>query len=402
MSKILLLDGEGVQVVCMARELNKLGHELTALCAQRVSSGYATKYLQHKYKSPNLHLEPEAFKAYFYEHLKSHQYELIIPMGDESAYFLSLEKEKVEQQYKSICAVETYSTFELANDKQKLMEVCEKFDIVHPHTRALPSIKLGTESSEFKNNLKSVAEYVGFPAMIKPNLSAGAKGITKVGNLEELEDNYPVIAKSFGSCALQQYVEQPDYYYNVMLFRRYDGKTVASTVIKIRRFFPLKGGTSCYSETVEHPFLVEQCERSLDKLNCHVFDDFDILEDKRTHELKIIEINPRVPSSLQASFAAGVNFAKIFVDEYLGNGAELFDMTKYKSGQQVRWFGLDVMWFMFSPERFKFKPSWFKFFGKDVSYHDGAWNDPLPMIAGCLQGIMKYLDPNFRKAKLKG
>lgn len=81
--------------------------------------------------------------AYFYEHLKSHQYELIIPMGDESAYFLSLEKEKAEQQYKIICAVETYSTFELANDKQKLMEVCEKFDIVHPiYTRALPLIKL--------------------------------------------------------------------------------------------------------------------------------------------------------------------------------------------------------------------------------------------------------------------
>ena len=43
MSKILLLDGEGVQVVCMGRELNKLGHELTALCTQKVSSGYATK-----------------------------------------------------------------------------------------------------------------------------------------------------------------------------------------------------------------------------------------------------------------------------------------------------------------------------------------------------------------------
>ena len=45
MSKILLLDGEGVQVVCMGRELNKLGHELTALCTQKVSSGYATKYI---------------------------------------------------------------------------------------------------------------------------------------------------------------------------------------------------------------------------------------------------------------------------------------------------------------------------------------------------------------------
>ena len=167
-------------------------------------------------------------------------------------------------------------------------------------------------------------------------------------------------------------------------------------------YFPLKGGTSCYSETVEHPFLLEQCERCLDKLNWHGFADFDVLEDKRTGELKIIEINPRVPSSLQASFAAGVNFAKIFVDEYLGNGAEVFDMRKYKTGQQVRWFGLDVMWFLMSPQRFSFRPSWFKFWGKNVSYHDGTWRDPMPMIAGSLQGVVKYLDPNFRKAKLKG
>lgn len=408
MSKILLLDGEGVQVVCMARELNKLGHELTALCAQKVSSGYATKYLHHKYKSPNVHLETEAFRAYFYKYLKAHRYDLIIPMGDESAYFLSREKETVERQYKVQCAVETYSTFELANDKQKLMEICEKYDIVHPYTRALPEVSASLDNAQdivrldFRESLKSVAEYVEFPAMIKPNLSAGAKGITKVENMEELEEQYPPIAEVFGACTLQQYVEQPDYYYNVMLFRKRDGKTAASTVIKIMRYFPLKGGTSCYSETVEHPFLLEQCECCLDKLNWHGFADFDVLEDKRTGELKIIEINPRMPSSLQASFAAGVNFAKIFVDEYLGNGAEVFDMRKYKTGQQVRWFGLDVMWFLMSPQRFSFRPSWFKFWGKNVSYHDGTWRDPMPMIAGSLQGVVKYLDPNFRKAKLKG
>ncbi|MFT0423371.1 ATP-grasp domain-containing protein [Bacteroides thetaiotaomicron] len=355
-----------------------------------------------------MHREPEAFRAYFYKHLKAHRYDLIIPMGDESAYFLSREKETVEQQYKMQCAVETYSTFELANDKQKLMEVCEKYDIVHPYTRALPEVNASFDNAqdivrlEFRESLKSVAEYVEFPAMIKPNLSAGAKGITKVENMEELEEQYPPIAEVFGACTLQQYVEQPDYYYNVMLFRKRDGETAASTVIKIMRYFPLKGGTSCYSETVEHPFLLEQCERCLDKLNWHGFADFDVLEDKRTGELKIIEINPRVPSSLQASFAAGVNFAKIFVDEYLGNGAEVFDMRKYKAGQQVRWFGLDVMWFLMSPQRFSFRPSWFKFWGKNVSYHDGTWRDPMPMIAGSLQGVVKYLDPNFRKAKLKG
>lgn len=313
----------------------------------------------------------------------------------------------MEQLYKMQCAVETYSTFELANDKQKLMEVCEKYDIVHPYTRALPEVNASFDNAqdivrlEFRESLKSVAEYVEFPAMIKPNLSAGAKGITKVENMEELEEQYPPIAEVFGACTLQQYVEQPDYYYNVMLFRKRDGEIAASTVIKIMRYFPLKGGTSCYSETVEHPFLLEQCERCLDKLNWHGFADFDVLEDKRTGELKIIEINPRVPSSLQASFAAGVNFAKIFVDEYLGNGAEVFDMRKYKTGQQVRWFGLDVMWFLMSPQRFSFRPSWFKFWGKNVSYHDGTWRDPMPMIAGSLQGVVKYLDPNFRKSKIE-
>ena len=402
MAKILLLDGEGVQVVCMARELNKLGHELTALCAQKMSSGYATRYLHHKYKSPDLHHNENEFRNYFYQHLEKNCYDLIIPMGDESAYFLSQAKRAVTALYpQTVCAVENYETFEWANDKQKLMEVCAKYDIVHPKTRLLPmNGSNSSKAQEFHEEVKAVADYVGFPAMIKPNLSAGAKGITRVNSVEEILEVLPSLQKSFGVCTLQQYVEQPDYYYNVMLFRTKEGKTAAYTVIKIQRYFPLKGGSSCYSETVEHPFLVQQCEQCLKKLNWHGFADFDILEDKRTGELKIIEINPRVPSSLQASFAAGVNFAEIFVEEYLGEGKH--NAYPYKANQQVRWFGLDVMWFLMSPQRFSYRPSWFRFWGKNVSYHDGSWNDPLPMIAGCLQGVTKYLDPNFRKAKLKG
>ena len=391
MAKILLLDGEGVQVVCMARELNKLGHELTALCAQKMSSGYATRYLHHKYKCPDLHHQPDEYKEYFYNHLKANQYDLIIPMGDESAFFLSQVKPSVMTLCpQTVCAIEDYETFEWANDKQKLMEVCEKYDIVHPKTRAITV-----------ETTKEVVEYVGFPAMIKPNLSAGAKGITRVNSMEEIQAALPSLLEAFGACTLQQYVEQPDYYYNVMLFRTKEGKTAAYTVIKIRRYFPLKGGSSCYSETVEHPFLVQQCEQCLEKLNWHGFADFDVLEDKLTGDLKIIEINPRVPSSLQASFAAGVNYAEVFVDEYLGGGFK-GKKYEYKVAQQVRWFGLDVMWFLMSPQRFSYRPSWFRFWGKNVCYHDGCWSDPMPMIAGCLQGVTKYLDPNFRKAKLKG
>lgn len=385
MAKILLLNGESVQVVCMARALHKLGHEVSSLSHTKCSSGYTTRWVDHKYMCPEPVAHAEEYRRCFYEHIKEHEYDLIIPMLDEGADFLSREKENIQG---SVCAIEDYDTFQKANDKQKLMELCRKYDLPHPRTQELLS-----------RDLKKAADYVGFPAMIKPNISAGAKGIVKVENMQELEEKFPGIESKFGQCTLQQYVEQPDYYYNVMLYRDHRGEFPAYTIIKIRRFFPLKGGSSCYSETVEHEVLLQACKVMLEKLDWTGFADIDVLEDKHTGELKIIEINPRTPSSFQASFAAGVNFAEIIVSDYL-NPEVALKKYPYKTGQQVRWFGLDAMWFVFSKDRFRFKPSWFKFWGKNVSYHDGTWNDTIPMVAGILAGVVKYLNPDFRKAKL--
>lgn len=371
----------------MARSLCKKGYRTIGFCNHKFTSGYATRWLNEKHKSPDITTQKEDFKAFLYSYLMAHKVDLIIPLADDGAEFLSRNKEDIEATFGVPCAVPTFSIFNVANDKQQLMELCEKYNLCHPKTCELKP-----------DQLKSVANYVGFPAMIKPNLSQGAKGIVRVDNIQELEQKYPGIYKQFGACTLQQYVEQPDYYYNVMLYRDKSGKTAGYTIIKIRRYFPLKGGSSCYSETVEHPFLLQQCEEVLNKLNWVGFADFDILEDKNTGEMKIIEINPRVPSSFQSAFAAEMDFGKIFMADIFDEPMPKFE---YKTGKQVRWMGLDVMWFVFSPDRFKFKPSWFKFFGKNVSYHDGCWSDPLPMLAGMFAGVVKYLNPEFRKSKFQ-
>lgn len=387
MRNILLINAEGVQAICMARSLRKQGHHVVGFCNHKMTSGYATRWLSEKYVSPDVTLHKEEFEGFLYAYLKGHKVDAVIPLADDGAEFLSRHKEKIEAMG-PVCAIPSFDIFNVANDKQQLMELCEKYNLSHPKTRGLDS-----------NNLKPTADYVGFPAMIKPNLSQGAKGIVRVNSMDELEAKFPDIHKQFGACTLQQYVDQPDYYYNVMMYRDKSGKVVGQTIIKIRRFFPLKGGTSCYSETVEHPLLLKECETVLDKLHWTGFADFDVLEDKRTGELKIIEINPRVPSSFQAAFAAGMDFGQIFMADLFNEPMPKFD---YHTGMQVRWMGLDVMWFLFSSDRFRFKPSWFKFFGKNVSYHDGAWNDPLPMFAGMFAGVVKYLNPEFRKSKLKG
>lgn len=374
-------------MVCLARGLRKNGCEVSALCESKLSSGYCTRWLNHRYVAPSMTSNPEEFREFFYEHLNNHKYDAIIPTADESAEFLSKEKENIEKNYSIKCAIPEFDTYRKASDKHSLMELCQKIGVSHPHTISIN-----------QNNIDLAIEYVGFPALIKPDFSAGARGIVKVFSREDILRELPAIINNYGNCTLQQFIKQPEYYFNVMLYRNHDGNITGSTIIKIRRYFPLAGGTSCYSETVMDSKLMDQCVKVLDHLDWKGFADFDVLQDAESGEYKIIEINPRVPSSLQAAFAADVDFAECYVKDLFGGKVSEFD---YKIGKEVRWFGLDVMWFLMSPERFTFRPSWFKFFGKNVSYHDGSWSDPMPMIAGCLEGVKKYLNPEFRKAKLK-
>lgn len=382
----ILLNAEGVQTLAMARSLRRQGFRVVGFCNKRASSGYVSRYLDERHKVPDITYSPKAFKDFLDSYLQNHSVTLIVPLADDGACFLSLHKEDYENLYGVICAVPSYPIFDMGSDKQKLMELCAKLGVSHPRTHHINF-----------NNINELVDKVGFPALIKPNHSQGAKGIVRVENLTDLQEKYAAIYKQFGDCTLQKYVNQPDYYYNVMLYRNRAGVITGSTVIKIRRFFPIKGGSSCYCETIEHSRLVEQCKVVLDSMDWHGFADFDILEDISTGELDIIEINPRMPSSLQASFAAGVDFGKCIVSDLL-DGQKL--QFNYNVGMQVRWMGLDVMWFLFSKNRFRFSPSWFRFFGKNVSYQDGSWKDPLPMLAGFLAGVIKYLNPFFRKSKL--
>lgn len=390
MRQVLLLDADSVQSICLSKSFRKQGWKVFGFCKKICSSGYFSRFLDKRIKCPNYQTQEKEFDSFIQTFLRKNKIDLIIPLTDVSAKYLSKNKELLESGFNTICAIENYDKFSLASDKMALMELCASHKIPHPLTISLTTAALEEPSN---NRLGTFP----FPALIKPNHSAGARGITKVNNFEELLFKFPPVQNNFGQCSLQQFVTQPSYYYNVMMFRGKNKKILGSTVIKIRRYFPLKGGSSCYSETIEDENLTQICTDVLDILDWHGFADFDILEDVKTKERLIIEINPRVPSSLQGAFAAGVDFGKVFISDYFDLKLPIFS---YKSGMQVRWFGLDVMWFLFSRERFSFSPSWFRFFGKNVSYHDGSFTNPLPFFAGAIAGVIKYLDPLERKAKL--
>jgi len=88
------------------------------------------------------------------------RFDVIIPMGDKSASYLSKNRTEIEKEYNTKCAVPDYSVLSVVEDKSSFMAFCETHDIPHPRTRKL-----------LKENINDVAREIHFPALIKPDYS---------------------------------------------------------------------------------------------------------------------------------------------------------------------------------------------------------------------------------------
>lgn len=314
--------------------------------------------------------------------LRDEHYDIIIPISDTSVSLLSKNKSQIEQEFETVCACPDYNLFSVVEDKHKFMNFCEEFDIPHPKTIVLNS-----------DNLKESSDYIGFPSLIKPDYSVGARGITRVNNYLELKSKYPITSNTFGSCTLQEYIDNDDYYYNVMLYRDKNGIFLGHTIIKILRKYPINAGSSSYCVSVENNELLELCKDCLNKLNWIGMADFDVLQRLDNNEYRIIEINARVPASLRAASISGVNFPEIIVRDALGENVDTYN---YMPGKALRYIGIDIMWFLKSPNRFRSRPSWFKFLGKQLYYQDIYANDISTWWTWLICGLSKLTKRNKR------
>lgn len=312
--------------------------------------------------------------------LEKEHFDVLIPVSDFSVPFISKNKSQIEEDYGVKCAVPDYEQVYQVEDKSRFMAFCRENGVPHPKTAGLTD-----------DNLKEAASIVGFPALIKPDYSVGARGITRVNSFDELQDKYPSVLKSYGSCTLQEFIDNKEFYYNVMLYRDAKGRFPAYTIMKIVRMYPIGAGSSSCCITVENDELLQICKDCLDKLNWVGMADFDVLQRLDNGAYKIIEINPRVPASLRAAAVSGVNFPEIMANDSLGLA---IPECQYTPGKVLRYMGIDIMWLLKSPDRFNSRPRWLKFLGKDVFYQDIYKQDPSTWWTWLAEGFKKITNRN--------
>lgn len=372
MSGNILILGGGLQALSVAYSLWRTGNP--ALCmADKSEEIKHSRFIRKFYPKQGKDVTEQLLELVRSEHIG-----LVIPMSDQMAECLSRNKTLLANTYQCFVPVPQYDTFIVGTDKAKLMLFCEKYGFPHPRTRALEA-----------DTLTDAAAYVQFPALIKPNRSVGARGITLVHSPEELQQQLPVIEKKYGSATLQEYVETENTpYYNVMLYRTATGQITGHAIIEILRYYPVKGGSSSLCRTIEDDSLLTTCIKVLEQLQWQGMADFDVLKTKQG-EYKIIEINPRVPASLRAADIAGVNFPELMVQESLHKP---LSVPTYRKGLYLRYFGLDIMWFLQSHERWTAKPNWFFSIGRNFYFQDIYAKDPSTWCSWLVNGFKRFLE----------
>lgn len=376
----VLIFGGGLQALSAAHSLQLSGCRVVmATKGDRVASQsrFIDKYIELEDDSDSEQLFPLLSRIVAEESI-----DVIIPMEDEQAACLSRCKARLENGSGVKCAVAEDSLFSMVSDKSSFISFCEKNALPHPKTVALNG--MGNERDELV-----------FPLLIKPNHGAGARGLTLVRNVEELDALLPGVVSSYGACTLQEYISGKDYYYNVMLYRDAKGRFVNHCILKILRYYPINGGSSCCGITVEQDDLLRICEETLDKLDWVGFADFDVLEGD-DGDFRLVELNPRLPACLRAAEVSGVNFPMLIVSDALKGEVAPY---AYSPGKVLRFLGLDLVWFLCSPNRFKTSPSWFRFWGRNLFYQEGGRYDAKAFACSMLEGARKFFSKSFRAQK---
>lgn len=382
--KILLLEADYTQALPTVKSLSKKGYTVDGIFSSKLSYGYGSKYFRKKF----LFKETSSFDKYkecILEILKAEKYDAVVPMNDESAIVLS----KYKDLFLSFTNFELpqWKDFERGYDKHKLMEECGIGGFPHPKTITIK------EDHIHQVDLSSLK----FPILIKPNYSSGARGITYISSPQELYEKFKGVYNKYGPCHIQEFIPPGGGQVEVQLYIDENGDLIQSSVIHKFRWYPNNGGSSCCNKSVDNNRIVTILHALLKQIGWVGLADFDTIEDPRTGELLIMELNPRLPACIKTAYSSGIDWGNIIVSQYLG-----IPHPEYKREREVylRHLGFEVLWLLNNKTILGTKPNWFKFLGKNIFFQDmNGWSDLKPFFYGTYGNIKKQLSREFRNSK---
>lgn len=245
--------------------------------------------------------------------------DVIFPSFDAHVYLFSKNKERFEKLGIAI-PVPDYEVVIIPLDKYRTIQAAKEAGFPYPRTY-LP---------ESEDDIRRIAQELGFPLVIKPRFTAAGRGIEMVTALSELLEKVPLVKQSHGMPVLQEYIpggRAQDCYF--VLDKKGDLK-VAFSDWNLRNFFRLNTNLPAVTETTPPHSYTSQAADLVRTLGWWGGIQVETKIDPRDGVAKLMEINPRLGRRLWRRTEIGINEPLMCVK--IARGEEVEPVSQYPAG----------------------------------------------------------------------
>lgn len=328
MVSVLVLNGESRAGLAVTRSLGKKGIKVYVGGNRKLARSFFSKYCKGRFIYPNSSNGVEEVHKSLLENVKKIKPDVILPINNDTTYIISKYIKKY-QKYSKITPLLDLKNFRYYYNKENIIKISKKEKILIPKTYVTKKF----------SELKKISNNISYPVLLKPSISSGGRGIQIIKSKEKLIERYNQSTKvktdySFNpkNIIIQEYLEG-DVYTVYMLYHK--GRLISSMVMKALRWYPSKLGVAISYKTVKNDKILEIALRLFEGRCFNGPVDVQFIVDNKDKKTKLLEINPKLWGTVEASIAAGIDIPFLLYQIVLGKNVS--KVKGYKVGQEFRW-----------------------------------------------------------------
>lgn len=254
-----------------------------------------------------------------------HDADFVLPCIDEEVVALAKSKEDI----KCDLLLPSPGVLEKAHDKYLTIKLAKKAGIPHPNTWLVEE-RFDIDEDE-----------VGFPLVVKPRRSRGARGVRYASNFDQLNFHIKDIPDEHGDLMIQEFIpgSQGNVYTAALLFD-YDSSLKRMGILQKIREKPPSGGVAVAGKTIRHADIMAISKKLMEGLE---WKGPASIEFKVANETPyLMEINPRLFGYHYLLTEAGINLPEDIVAIVQGDEVS-GDIMEYETDLSFRRLPWDVV-----------------------------------------------------------
>ncbi|MCI0341811.1 MAG: ATP-grasp domain-containing protein [Planctomycetales bacterium] len=378
-------DGFWRKSVAAVRALGRAGIRAHAGESTWLAPALWSRHAAGRCVYPSPRTDPDAFLARLRRECAARRVRVLLPMEEETLALLLSRPGEVPRGV--ALPAGPREAFEEARDKRRATARAASLGIRTPWTRAPGS---PAEAAA------AVAE-APLPAVVKPRVGSGARGLRYAATREELRAAWREVAAR-GPALIQERIPGGPAPagggagIGVSVLLDAHGGVRALFCHRRLREYPVSGGAATLAESVavrEAGDLVEAAVSLCRSLGLVGVAMVEFRRDPRGGAPLFLEVNPRFWGSLALAVEAGVNFPALLYRTALGE--QTGPPPEYAAGVRCRFlFPGDLLHFLRNPDRLRLDPPFFRLGARGLPWDLWARDDPAP-AAGQFGALLPLL-----------